>query len=88
MQRSGRNEKLTQSLSFWAVGTPISSNVFGPLPGRPPAEGLEGCVVGFWLAALAGVPEGLGVDVPDDWGNDAAEGEACGRGDPIELAWE
>ena len=41
--------KHTQSPSFWTVGTPISSKVLGPLPGRPD----------FWLAEAAG---GLGVD--------------------------
>ena len=31
--------KLTQSLSFFVAGTPISSNVFGPLPGFLALEG-------------------------------------------------
>ena len=31
--------KLTQSLSFFVAGTPISSNVFGPFPGLLVFEG-------------------------------------------------
>lgn len=37
----------TQSLSFLALGTPISSNVLGPLPGSPWPLGFDGCVGGL-----------------------------------------
>lgn len=46
------------------MGTPISSKVLGPLPGRPPGLGFAGALVGFdgWLF---GGPVGLGVDAGD-----------------------
>lgn len=76
--------KLTQSLSFWTVGTPISSNVLGPLPGSP----------GFWLAEVEEEEVGgLGVDGADSlagvWTDceekEAADGDdMAGRGEATE----
>lgn len=65
--------ELTQSFSFLAAGTPISSNVLGPFPGRFPALGLgppaADCCGGL---SAGGCPEGRGVGV------DAGDGLPCG----------
>ena len=57
--------RLTQSLSFFVLGTPISSNVLGPLPGFLDLEGggaVEvGAVVGLGLGgALVSLGGGFG----------------------------
>ena len=84
MGSKAKGMKHTQSLSFRTAGTPISSNVFGPLPGR-----------GFWLADVDEEEEvggGLGVEGADslDGGcagceNEAVEGDdTAGRGEAME----
>ena len=68
-----RRIKLTQSASVLATGTPISSNVLGPFPGRFPALGLGPPAADCWGGLFAGgCPEARGVGV------DAGDGFACG----------
>lgn len=73
---------LTQSLSFLTVGTPISSKVLGPFPGRPWELGFAGWPPGFWPAELGGA-DGLGVDDGEslDSTRGGNDGEAGGLGE-------
>jgi len=71
--RTCRYYIIMQSFSFLTAGTPISSNVLGPFPGRFPALGLgppaADCCGGL---SAGGCPEGRGVGV------DAGDGLPCG----------
>lgn len=75
-------EGRTQSLSFLALGTPISSKVLGPLPGTGP-----GGFDGFWDEADDEAPDGWGVEDPErmdgprDSPRAGKEGEPGGRGE-------
>lgn len=57
-QKIGKLATRTQSLSFLALGTPISSKVLGPLPGSPCPLGLDGWEAGFWDDTEGGPDDG------------------------------